>query len=263
MLNRREAARAAALALAGACSAQSAAATEATSAAAPSAAIAARADAILRMMSDYLASAPEFAFTADVTFDHVLPTGQTLQFSASEEVGVQRPNHVFVDWSGDLGARRLWYDGATFTLYDPATPYYATASAPDTIDSALDRIASEFAFTPPLADFLYADSYAALTAGVRHGVYVGVSRVGDQDCHQLAFVNDKIDWQIWINAGPWPTPCKILINYPTRPGNPQFGATFTAWDFAPRIAPTGFEPDLPPGATEVPFRTEPAPAGQP
>lgn len=264
MSNRREAGRAVAFAMAAALCAQAAtAATEAAPAAAPAPLIAARADALLREMSAYLAAAQEFTFTADVTFDHVLPTGQTLQFSAVEEVGVKRPNHVFVDWNGDLGARRFWYDGATLTLFDPATPYFAAAPAPKTIDATLAALEGAFAFTPPLADFLFADPYAALTAGVRHGVYIGVSEVGGRDCHQLAFVDARINWQIWIDAGHQPTPCKIVINYPTRPGDPQFSATFADWDFAPGIAATRFAPDLPPGARQIPFRQEPAPAARP
>jgi len=82
-----------AVALAQAVSAQNrpaapAAAPQATTAAAP--AVAEQADRLIKEMSAYIGSANELAFHADVTFDHVLPSGQKLQFSAAEEVVVKR-----------------------------------------------------------------------------------------------------------------------------------------------------------------------------
>ena len=90
----------------------------ATTTAAP--VVAAQADRLLKQMGAYLGSAEQFTFHADIAFDHVLPSGQKLQFSASEDVALQRPNRLYVEWSGDLGDRQFWYDGTSITLYDPA-----------------------------------------------------------------------------------------------------------------------------------------------
>ena len=65
-----------------------------------------------------------FTFRADIIFDHVLPSGQKLQLSATENVALQRPSGLYVEWSGDLGDRQFWYDGKSATLYDPDTPFY-------------------------------------------------------------------------------------------------------------------------------------------
>lgn len=48
----------------------------------------------LKQMSGYVGSANEFTFRADVTLEHVLPSGQKLQFMAVEEVALQRPGHL-------------------------------------------------------------------------------------------------------------------------------------------------------------------------
>src|SRR5215469_9965180 len=80
-----------------------AAAPPATTAPAP--AVAEQADRLLKEMSAYIGSANEFTFHADVTFDHVMPSGQKLQFSAAEEVVMKRPGGLYVEWNGDLGAR--------------------------------------------------------------------------------------------------------------------------------------------------------------
>jgi hypothetical protein len=250
--------RSLALAFAALCCAHSAAAEDAGGPV-----VAPEADRLLREMGAYLGAADAFTFSADVTFDHVLPTGQKLQFAAVEDVGVERPNRVYVDWQSDLGDRRFWDDGATVTLTDPATPFYAQEPAPGDLDAALAMIETRLGFSPPLGDFLHADPYRTLRDGVRYGVYLGTSEVGGRECHSLAFVDSRIDWQIWIDTGPRPTPCKLVITYLTRPGKPQFGAVFSDWDFAPRIAPARFVADLDPGAVKVPFKIEPAAGDQP
>ena len=104
--------------------------SSATNAAVP--VVADQADRLLRQMGEYVGSAEQFTFHADITFDHVLPSGQKLQYSASEDVALQRPGRLYVEWSGDLGDRQFWYDGKSVTLYNPATPFYATDAAPAT-----------------------------------------------------------------------------------------------------------------------------------
>lgn len=253
------------LALAALCCAHAAradgtAATTAAKAEAP--VVAPRAEQLLKEMGAYLASADQFTLRADVTFDHVLPTGQKLQFGAREALGVQRPNRVYVDWRSDLGERKLWYDGTAVTIVDPSTPFYAVQPAPADLDATLDMVENELGFSPPLGDFLYADPYQALRGNVRYGVYLGTSEIGGRECHSLAFVDNQIDWQIWIAAGPQPVPCKLLITYLTRPGKPQFSAVLTDWDFAPRIAPAAFAAELQPGAQKIPFKYVHAVAGK-
>src|ERR1700761_6870365 len=53
--------------------------------------VAEQADRLLRQMGAYVGSAEQFTFHADITFDHVLPSGQKLQFSAAEDVALERP----------------------------------------------------------------------------------------------------------------------------------------------------------------------------
>src|SRR4051794_34261248 len=68
-----------------------AAATPAQPAQSPGpAAVAGRADELLREVGAYLGSADQFTFHAQITFDHVLPSGQKLQYSASEDVALRR-----------------------------------------------------------------------------------------------------------------------------------------------------------------------------
>src|SRR5215469_7282350 len=146
-----------------------------TSAAAP--AVAEPADRLIKEMSAYIGSANEFTFHADVTFDHVLPSGQKLQYSAAEEVVLKRPGGLYVEWNGDLGARQFWYDGKSVTLYDPAMPFYASDTAPPAIDIMLDQLVPKLNFAPPLADFLYSDPYKRVRGNIQYGFDLGQADV--------------------------------------------------------------------------------------
>ena len=212
-----------------------------------------RADELLKQMGAYIGSAQQFTFHADITFEHVLPSGQKLQYEAAEDVALRRPDGVYVGWSGDLGDRQFWYDGKSVTLYDPATPFYGSSAAPPGIDAMLEQVVKELGFSPPLADFLYRDPYHAVRRNVQFGLDLGIADVNGEQCHAIAFVEKDIDWQIWIDAGPQLVPCKLVITYKTLPSQPQFSAVFTDWDFSPRIAGPVFTPQLPAGTEKIPF----------
>jgi hypothetical protein len=222
---------------------------------APARAVAEPADRLIKEMSGYIGSANEFTFHADVTFDHVLPSGQKLQFAAAEEVVLKRPGRIYVEWNGDVGARQFWYDGKSVTLYDPSMPFYASEAAPPEIDTMLEQLLPKLDFVPPLADFLYRDPYKTVRGNIQYGFDLGQNEIGGRTCRTLAFVEKDIDWQIWIEDGPQPTPCKLVITYKSQPSQPQFTAVFSDWDFAPRIDEAVFTPELPPGTEKIPFAT--------
>jgi hypothetical protein len=216
-------------------------------------AVAEQADRLLKEMSNYIGSAEQFTFNADISFDHVLPTGQKLQFAATEAVALQRPGGLYIEWQSDLGDRQFWYDGKSVTLYDPSASFYATEAAASDIDTMLDKLVPQMDFAPPLADFLYHDPYRGVRGKLQYGIYLGLNEVDGMSCHTLAFVEKDVDWQIWIEAGPQPVPCKLVITYKTQPSQPQFTAVFTDWNFAPRIATPVFTPEFPAGTEKIRF----------
>jgi hypothetical protein len=216
--------------------------------------VARQADAALKAMGKLIGSANAYSFSADVTFDHVLPSGQKVQFAAAQDVVMERPGRLRVAWNGDLGARQFWYDGKTITLFDPALPFYASATAPGDLDQMLDLVVDKYGFSPPLADFLYSDAYKSLRQNVQYGFDLGESRINGRTCRSFAFVEKKIDWQIWIASGPEPVPCKVVITYKTHPAQPQFTAVFSDWKFSPRISRNTFTPELPARLERIGFR---------
>jgi len=212
-----------------------------------------QADKLLREMGEYLKSAQQFSFQAEITFDDVLPSGQKIQFGATEDLAVRRPNGVYIEYRGDVGVKRFWYNGEAITLFDPDKNVYATEKAPAKLDEAADYVMKAFGFSPPLVDLLYSDPYQVLIAKAQFGLYVGMSMVDGQRCHHLAFVDKYIDWQIWIEDGKQLVPRKLLITYKTIPGAPQFTAVLSDWDFATRLPDALFATTLPAGAKKIQF----------
>ena len=212
-----------------------------------------QADRLLREMGDYLKSAQQFSFQAGITFDHVLPSGQKIQFGATEDVAVRRPGSAYVEYRGDVGSRRFWYNGETITLYDPGHNFYASEKVPAKLDEAMNHLMKEFGFSPPLSDLLYSDPYQVLREKVQFGIYVGLSEINGIRCHHLAFVEKYIDWQIWIEDRKELLPHKILITYKTMPGAPQFTAVLSDWDFTTRLADALFAAAVPAGAQKIQF----------
>jgi hypothetical protein len=217
----------------------------------PARSVEARAEQELKRMGDFLAKLPRFALEAEETFDE-LPDGQLRrQLTNVRRVAVERPNHLAAVATGDTLSRASWYDGRTATILDKEHNVYATIEAPATIDATFDKLEDEYGVVFPLADLLYADPYAVLMAGVTYGRYLGIHQAAGVACHHLAFSQDTIEWQIWIDAGEKPLPRKLVISYVQEPGEPQYSAVIRRWTMD-TPAPEGlFTFEAPEGAQKI------------
>jgi len=213
----------------------------------------ARAYRILRDMSEYLQSADQFAFQADISYDSVLVSGQKIQYGGTSKISVHRPDRLRVEYRGDEGGRRVVFNGHTLTLHDLRVNLYAQTEMTADIDTAVDRMFEKFGFSVPTADLVYADPYSTLTASVDSGFVVGLHTVQGVRCHHLSFSQESIDWQIWIEDGPRPLPRKLLITYKDDPGSPQYTVQLSRWDLSPHISDAYFEFHPPSGAGRIEF----------
>jgi len=188
-----------------------------------------RADEELKRMSEFLAKLPRFAFEAEETFDEI-PDGEIRQqLTNLRRVALERPNHAAADVTGDTLERATWYDGKTVTVLDKEHNTYAVIEAPSSIDATLDMLEDKYGVALPLKDVLFSDPYAILSEGITYGRYLGIHQAAGVACHHLAFSQDTIEWQLWIDAGDQPVPRKIVITYVDEPGEPQYTATFRRW----------------------------------
>ena len=78
-----------------------------------------------------------------------------------------------------------------------------------------------------------------------------------------AFVQEAIDWQIWIEQGKQRVPRKLAITYKLRPGAPQYVALLSDWDLSTPIAESLFTADIPEGTAQISFLKVPPPEGAP
>jgi hypothetical protein len=208
---------------------------------------------ILQQACDFLKSAKQFSFKAEVTDDRVYTGGKKLQFAFDLEAYVQRPDKVRINAAGDLENKQFFYDGKSLALYDKSHNHYAVMAAPATIDEAMEKAQKEYGLRVSLVDLAESNTCALMTKGVKHALYVGEGVVRGVKCHHLAFDKDDIQWQIWIDAGEKPLIRKLLINQKTLPASPQWTAYFTDWNFSPQLADNLFLFTPPQGATKTKF----------
>lgn len=213
-----------------------------------------QADQTLRRMSDTLADVERFSFHATITIDMPLETGQLVQYEHSRRAVVVRPDKLFVESVGDDVDRAVWYDGRTLTVLVKTTNTYAQVDVPGRLETMLDYVVDTYDLTVPLAELLFRSSYDALIANVQHGRSLGVHTIGDRPCHHLAFRQQNINWQIWIDTGDVALPTKLVITHKDLPGQPQDEAMIDQWDFAPEIPDDQFTFVAPSGATQVPMK---------
>jgi len=159
-----------------------------------------------------------------------------------------------VDTEGDDVSRQVWYDGKTLTVFDRRNNTHASVAAPGGIEKMCDFVVEEYGLTPPLADLLFENLYDVLTKNVRSGSYLGDHKTGGQVCRHLAFRQDVVDWELWVDAGETPVPRKLTITYKTEPRLPEFAATMDDWNLSAEHPEERFRVKIPSGAREISMR---------
>ena len=195
-----------------------------------------KADQALRQMSDYLKSLQEFTLRTENTTDEFALAGSKVQFGQTVDIYVKRPDRLRANAVGDLAVQQFFFDGKSVTLFNKDKSFYATLEAPGTIAEALDYAQKAFDLSAPLSDLIYPDAYSVLTQNVYSGHYVGLHLVRGIQCHHLVFIEDDIDWQIWIENSQTPYPRKIVITSKWLAGAPQFTAMMSYWKPSARLS---------------------------
>jgi len=140
-----------------------------------------------------------------------------------------------VNIKGDLLDQEYYYNGKSITLYGKGIGYYATIEeAPDTVTAAFDYTADQFGLDAPFADFFARDLHKVIMEEANAAAYLGLSTVRGIECHHLAFWQDDVDWQVWVETGKRPFPRKLVITETWVTGAPQFTVEMVKWDVATR-----------------------------
>jgi hypothetical protein len=209
------------------------------------------ADSLLRVMSEYLALLPAARVDIDTDVEVVDLAGQKLQYSASMQLQMQRPDKLRVERRGPFAESRMLFDGERLriSLVEPAA--FAEIPAAGNIETAVRALRYEAGLDAPAGDFLFDDPYIGLMTDVISGADLGTAFIDDIECHHLAFRAKQVDWQIWIQTGDEPLPLKYVITSKWITGAPQFTARFRDWDLPPAFDANAFSATLPADAVRL------------
>lgn len=185
----------------------------------------------LRAMSDYMKSAKSMSFVVNSFFEEPLRgDGPAIKRFVSHKIHLQHPDKLAFRAEYDDGLVRIGnFDGERLVIALPADKTYTTIPISGSIDEMLDFMHDEFDISLPIADFLYADFYAAQKDYIEYSEYVGSRRLFERTYDQIVFSGPTANWQLWI-SGDRPLPARFIATYFREPGDPEYMATFLNWN---------------------------------
>jgi hypothetical protein len=184
------------------------------------------------------------------TLDQVQDWGQKVMFTHLRTAALRRPDRLRLESRGDLINRDLVYDGSTVTLFDHDENAYTQVEFSGTVEEMMDMLLERYGVQTPLAD-LFAMDRATILDDVEAGRHIGMSRVGEHECHHLAFTQEDIDWQAWIDAGEQPIMRRLVITDKGLPSQPQYALTLLSLSTPEEIAEEEFAFEPPEGAEQI------------
>jgi hypothetical protein len=206
----------------------------------------------LDRMAAYLRTLKSFQLKANVITEDVRTDGQKVQIERNVDLVARRPDRLYAEIKNDRQQRLFFYDGRNFTLFAPRSNFYATVDAPPSIEKLADALEDKFALELPLVDLFRWGTPEADERVITSAVDLGPSAINGVTCEQYGFRQEGIDWQLWIQLGDAPLPCRIVITTLTDVARPQNTTTYS-WNLAPSFSDATFAFQAPSDAKRIPF----------
>ena len=184
---------------------------------------------ILKTMSDYVSHQENLSLKYDADVEVVTPSVEKIQFSASGDVTMSRPNKFRISRTGGYADVELISDGSNVTVYDRSGNRFAQVPGAGSFDETVDRLRNEAPVELPGADLLVSKPYETLMDGVLEAKHIGRGVVEGVECEHLAFRNLDTDWQIWVEVGERPVPRKYVITSKAVGAAPQYTLRLRDW----------------------------------
>jgi hypothetical protein len=195
---------------------------------------------ILKAMSDYVTGQRNISFAFDSTIEVVTRRMQKIQFNSSGDVLLTRPDKLRATRTGGYADVELVFDGKTATLFGKNRNAYAQVDATGSVDQLIDRLRDNLNIDMPGADLLLSTVYQDLSADIEDGVHIGRGVIEGVECDHLAFRNDDVDWQLWVEVGAKPIPRKYVITTNSVSGGPQYSLVIRNWKTDVQPGPDAF-----------------------
>jgi hypothetical protein len=208
--------------------------------------------AILQRTCDFLGSVTSFVAEVDLDLDRTLQTGDKVTVAADCTVRVRQPDRLAVETKGAADDRTVVYDGKNFTVQDRLVPKTTLIGAPPRLEDALPGAKAEGDIVIPFGDLLQRDAFDTLSTAIQTAEYVGIRKVDGVEYHHLAFSQDDVDWQLWVQTGDQPLPMRAVIRYKQDAKAPRYVWKVRKWDLEPNIPDAAFVVDPAPAAAVPP-----------
>jgi hypothetical protein len=181
--------------------------------------------------------------------------GQAIEFGATRQIAIRRPDRARVDAVDRTGARRhMIFDGRQIALVDEARNVYATSAFEGQLDGMLDHLQDELGVPTPLAELLATNLFELLSQSDTAD-WVDEQTIGGVACDHVAFRNAETGLQLWVPRAGQPLPRRIVITYEQAEGRPQFRADLRDWELSPVLEDSLFAFTPAEGAERIYFRT--------
>ena len=215
-------------------------------------AISEEASAALMRMGQTL-RAEQFSFQARTIRVHSDANGYPLHIFHALKATVHRPNRTLVDRTGDDGESKLVFDGKTAIVYSATEKKYASIPVPEgTIAGMLKEAVGRLGIDFPLADFLTEDPDKAFLTGVTEGTVVNTVTIDGVPCLHMFFSQPPgIELELWVEKNDKSLPRRLIVTYRTLPGEPNFIAEFSDWNFNIHPSDTDFTFQPPADSAQV------------
>jgi hypothetical protein len=233
----------------------------------PQPAISEEASAALQRMGQTL-RAEQLSFQARTIRVYAEPNGEPLHIFHTLKVTMRRPNRLMAEVSGDDGSNKLVFDGKTAIIYSSAQNKYVSVVVPEgTIEGMLKEAVGRLGVDFPLADFLSDEPGKAFLSGVTSGRVVNTVTIdGAPYDHLFFFQPPGIELEVWLSKNEQSLPRRLIVTYRSLPGQPNFIAQFSDWNFNVQTPDADFAFQPPAGATQVELKpvaaAAPSPAGK-
>jgi hypothetical protein len=190
---------------------------------------------------EFLSKAGKFSFTAETEYDALQGNGQKIEFGSVHKITVVRPDKVYSDVVERDGTKKVFiFDGKDIYFSDLERNVYASVPRPGDINQAIDYFTEDLQMPLPLGQLISSDVSEWVKKEIYAGGFVDQATINGVLCDHLAFRTENIDFQVWIAAEGDPLQMRLVIDYKNAPGEPQFRAMFTDWDFKPEVSDSLF-----------------------
>lgn len=204
---------------------------------------------IIQSASNYLGSAKNVQFVAEICEDAAIEDGPILQIARTVTVSLTRPAGLRLEVAAPEPTRTFTHNGKALTIYDVRTGFYGSIDAAPSLDETISN-ADEIGIHFPIEDLLVSKPFGDGASKADSGQYLGLVNVLGTECHHLAFQSKSIEWQAWVQTGPKPLLRKVAVTFKDE-DDARLTAHISNWDLDTAIPASAFTFTPPPNSTKI------------